>query len=243
MVSFSGLSVVIPTVDEEDTIQKVIGGIIECCETSDITEFIIVYSKNSPTEYVSRLHALPELFPHVSFTVFCQQGHGPNAAIYEAFMRARGSHVINVVADMENDPSDTAEMLRIIKEFPDTTVTASRYICAHGYDNYSKLKKILNILFNKAVRLLFRSKQTDITYLFQCTPAYILENYDFSLYKDNFILSLALTPDIYSLPIVEIPSKVGKRSSGESHLKLDYYFNFIKGILFLLLKKPKRMSK
>ncbi len=240
MDPFTGLSVVIPTVDEKDTIKQVISVICDSCAPGDITEFIVVCSAGSSEEYITYLQTLAGSFPGIGFKVFRQNSVGPNAAIYEGFTQASGSHIMNIVADLENDPSDAGKMLRIVKEHPEATVTASRYLCENGYDNYSKRKKRLNLLFNRIVRCLFHSGQTDITYLYQCTPSYIMREFDFSRYKDNFILALALTPDIYSLPVIEIPSKVGKRSFGSSHLSLRYYFNFIKGILSLSFFKPKR---
>ena len=67
--------------------------------------------------------------------------------------------------------------------------------------------------------------------MYQCTPQKLLHEYNFSQNVDSFILSLALLPEIYDIPFYEIPSTLGKRINGQSHLKLSYYFSFVKAVI------------
>lgn len=223
-------SIVIPTVDEYGDIREVIGQIYDSCDCDDISEIKLVCSKNSTEEYVQYLESLASDFPRVRIIVNRQTVPGVNAAIYEAFYAAAGSHIILLCADMENDPADVRRMIELAKQHPDAIITASRRLRSGDFDEYPKVKRYINILFQQLLHIVFNTKQSDITYLYQCTPKKLLYEYSFSAKANSFLLSLGLLPEREPIPVYEIPSKVGKRKNGYSHLSIPYYFSFIKAI-------------
>lgn len=141
---------------------------------------------------------------------------------------------------MENDPKDIAEMIAIAKRHPGAVVTASRRLRKGDFSEYPALKRACNILFQMALHVLLRTKQSDITYMFQCTPRELLYQYDFSDSVDTFILALALLPEMYDIPFYEIPSKVSTRKHGKSHLSVRYFVGFLREVLRLIKKHGRR---
>ena len=234
------LSVIIPTIDEYEDIKRVIEQIYDSCDHHDIEEIILVHSKQSQTDYIAYLHSLPEKFPEIKIVVMCQNRPGVNAAVYEGFCSACGDHVLAIGADMENDPRSISEMIFAAKQHPDAIITASRRLRRGDFANYPPIKRVFNIVFQSFLHIVFKTKQSDITYMYQCTSKKLLSEYDFSDKTDTFILSLALLPEICDIPFFEVPSTLGKRVNGHSHLKLSYYFSFIKAVTEAFRSNKKR---
>lgn len=189
---------------------------------------------------MSYLNSLKAEFPEVLIRVICQTRPGVNAAVYEGFCSSQGDHVTVIGADMENDPRDIAKMIELAKIHPDAVITASRRLEKGDFEDYPFIKRCCNIAFQETVRLILHTKQSDITYLYQCTPKEWLYKYDFSDNINTFILALALVPEMYDVPFYEIPSRVGKREHGTSHLKLSYYAGFVKAVLKMLKQQGRR---
>ena len=221
-------SIIIPTVDEYEDIGNVIRLIYDSCEHADITEIKLVCSKNSTEQYIAFLKSLCNVFPEIRIDVSRQSMPGVNAAIYESFYAASGDHIVLLCADMENDPRDVKKMIELSKQHPDAIITASRRLRKGDFDEYPSVKRVFNILFQTILHIVFHTKQSDITYLYQCTPKKIVYEYQFDDSIDSFLLSLGMLPERNQISVYEIPSKVGRRRNGKSHLKLPYYFSFVK---------------
>ena len=96
------------------------------------------------------------------------------------------------------------------------------------FAKYPKLKKIFNVVFQRIMCIAFHSAQTDITYAFQLTPLRYLQQFTFMPDHGAFAIELALLPEIYGVPYIEIPSAVGRRTEGRSHTDFKYYFGYLK---------------
>ena len=219
-------SVVIPTIDELQ-IKDVIGSILNTNDAEDIAEIIVVYSKKTTPDFISYLDSLKSMFPKTLIRTEVQPGSGPGDAAFFGCERAVGTHAVILGADMENDPNDICKMAAIAKKDPDVIVKASRRLKKETFENYPKFKKIFNVAFQKLISAAFSSKQTDITYAYQLTPIkYIREN-EFLPDHRAFAIELALLPETKNLPYIEIPSCVGRRTSGKSHTDLKYYMGYL----------------
>lgn len=215
-------------------------GIYESCNHEEIAEIIFIHNNNSTEDYIAYLNSLKADFPGICIKVMCQKRPGVNAAVYEGFYSSCGDYITAIGADMENDPHDVAKMLELAKLHPGAVITASRRLEKGDFEDYPFIKRCCNIAFQEAVRLILHTKQSDITYMFQCTPKELLYKYDFSDSVNTFILALALLPEMYNIPFYEIPSRVGKREHGTSHLKLSYYAGFVKEVLKMLKQQGSR---
>ncbi len=227
---------------EEATIGDVIGAVCENCDLSLLEEVLVVYSKRSSAEYVGFLQTLDARFPGLRVRVCCQPGSGTGDALYYGFSEARGTHVITAASDAETNPADIGAMLSMAARYPDRIVTASRRLQPGGLRQYPLWKKLFGYLFQTLLKVLFRSRQTDITFPFQCTPVEVFRGYAFSPDHSAFVLELALQPELSGVPFTEIPSSLGKRKDGVSHTTLRYYFGFLKAALGLYRRNRKRMK-
>ncbi len=216
----------VPTVDEYE-IEEVLDVLYDTCDMSLIREILIIYAKKTPPEYLDWLRNTIKKYNGPPISLVLQPGKGLGDAMYHGSMIASGSHVQILASDTENDPADVGKMAKLAYEHPDHIITTSRRLNKELLSDYPAYKKPFNVLFNTGLRVLFATKETDITYLYQCTPVKYIRAHKYPEDKTAFIMETALLTSIKKYPYIEIPSRVGKRKSGESSSDLKYYFHFL----------------
>ena len=238
MNGFTGIGVIIPTIDEIEDVKEVVSIILSTCKKEDIRDISLIYSPFSDDGFVNYLHSLKELYPDTVFNIACQPGRGVGDAVRYGITLSRGSHIVMIGADMENDPHDISVMARLSKEHPDKIITGSRNLHKEGFSEYPRIKTVINRAFQLFLKIFFRTKGTDVTYLFQSTPIDIIKEHRF-LCPEAFVLELALLAETKKLPSIEFPSKVYRRQHGSSHLTFRYYLGFIKAVFKIFFKSKK----
>lgn len=241
MNGFTGLSVIIPTIDEIEDIKEVVNIILSTCKKEDISDIALIYAPFSDKEFIGYLRSFREMYPDTVFNIACQPGKGVGDAVRYGISLSRGSHITMIGADMENDPHDIAVMAELSKKHPEHIITGSRNLKKDGFSEYPKGKTLINRAFQLVLKILFGTKGSDVTYLFQSTPAHIIKEHKF-LCPDAFVLELALLAEIKKLPSIEFPSKVYRRRHGSSHLTFRYHLGFMKA-MFRIFFKTKRIEK
>lgn len=227
-----GVSILIPAVDELE-IQDVIAAIDQGLDSDSIKETLIVLPKHATQRYRSFLQRLSEEFVHMNFRFITQKGKGIGDALYTGFFTASGTHVLMIASDLENDPADAIRMISISKKHPDCIISASRRLAENGFCNYPRIKLVFNEIFFHFIRVLFHSKQTDPTYLFQCAPRSLQKQIQFSEDHSCFVLEFAFLPEMQGIRYIEVPSVVGNRKSGKTHMHFNDYYLLMKGALKL----------
>ncbi len=242
MNSFTGLSVIIPTIDEIEDIKEVVSIILNTCDKEDISDIALIYAPFSDKNFVKYLQSFREIYPDIVFNIACQPGKGVGDAVRYGISLSKGSHITMIGADMENDPNDISVMIELSKKHPESIITGSRNLKNDGFSEYPKGKILINRAFQIVLKLLFRTKGSDVTYLFQSTPAYIIKEHKF-LCPEAFVLELALLAETKKLPSIEFPSKVYRRQHGSSHLTFRYHIGFMKATCKIFFKTKRNEGK
>lgn len=225
-------------VNETTELENLISTIYETCNLNQIGEFIIIYSRKSPSDYPEFLEGLKKNFPLIEFVTIEQTGSGLSNAVIEAYNHARFSHIIGFAADGNNDPEDIHKIMNCALENPDKIVTTSRRLHKNGFSAYSLPKKIANDFFFLLLRIVFRSKQTDITYFFECLPAEYYRKFCTGYKGKNIVAHICLLPELYGVEFIEIPSKLSKNAiEKQTNLGMKYYLATIEGIVTPLIRK------
>lgn len=239
---FTGLSVVIPTIDEIEDVKEVVSEILNSCRKEDICDIALIYAPFSERRFVELLWSIKESYPDIIFNIACQDGKGVGNAVQCGIAMSKGSHITMIGADMENDPRDLAVMIELSKKYPECIITGSRRLEKGGFSEYPKIKVLLNLAFQLVLKVLFHTKGSDVTYLFQSTPADIIKEHKF-LCPEAFVLELALLAETENLPFREFPSKVCRRKHGSSHLTFRYHLGFMKAAFRIFLSTKGRENK
>lgn len=238
MSGFTGLSIIIPTIDEIEDVWKVVDIILSTCKKEDISDISLIYAPFSTKAFVDCLHRLKSAHPDTVFNISCQPGKGVGDAVQHGIALSRGSHITMIGADMENDPHDISVMAELSKKYPDHIITGSRNLEKDGFREYPKIKTLINRAFQLVLKILFHTKGSDVTYLFQSTPAGIIKEHNF-ICPEAFVLELSLLAETNNLPSIEFPSKVFRRRHGSSHLRFRYYLGFMKAVFRIFFKNKK----
>ncbi len=170
------LSVVIPVYNERDYIETVIRNVNEVDLGMDIEREIIVVDDGSTdgTRDILRKLSEEENLRNVLKVVFHERNQGKGGALNTGFKYVSGDIVIIQDADLEYDPRDWKEMLRLIVERQADVVYGSRF--------YGKSHRILyfyHFLGNKVItylmNLLFNMTFSDIEVCYKMLKKEILD--------------------------------------------------------------------
>ncbi len=236
MVTFTGLSIIIPTVDEMKAIAETLDIISRICRPEDITEILVIHSKDSTQAHLEVLRALAGQYGDYHVRVICQPDRGLGDALFYGCDISRGSHFLMIGADRENDTYALRDMLVLAKQHPDTVITSSRTLTKDGLREYPLSKRFLVRAFGVCTRIFFGSRQTDITYAYQITPKAVFDPSFFAADHKAFVLELALMADIRTIPVIEIPTRIARRKEGVSHSGFGYYACFAETAVNMFIK-------
>jgi glycosyltransferase involved in cell wall biosynthesis len=123
------VSIVIPVYNEEATIQKLVGLVVDAPLLPGLTREIICVNDCSKDGTGKKLDELPRLFPEVGIQVVHKPvNQGKGAALRDGFKLATGDIVLIQDADLEYDPLDYPKLLRPIADDKADVVYGSRFI-------------------------------------------------------------------------------------------------------------------
>lgn len=231
------ISIFICAIDEYE-IEQVIDVILSTCDHALLEEINIIYSKKSPANYVLFLQSLIKKTDDIPIRPILQPIDGLGEAVFYGYSISKGTHIIGTVADMQLSPFDISEMIARAQKKPDVIITTSRRLRKNGFGKrYSKMKLLLNTLFNFSAHVLMHSSQTDITYPYQCMPAHCFRQYHFFRNHSGIMLEISFLPEMTGIAFEEIPSVLSSRQSGKSHSGFRYYFNLFICYIKLLIKR------
>ena len=95
-------------------------------------------------------------------------------------------------------------------------MTSSRWIKGGGFEGYSKIKWLCNYFFQKIMGILFRSRNTDMTYGYRIFPTDLMQSIRWEETRHPFFLETALKPLKLGVELIEIPAQWRPRQEGES---------------------------
>lgn len=120
------LSIIISLFNEEESLPELISWIARSLENEHLTYEIIMVNDGSTDASWKTIQELSKSYPQIHGICF-RRNYGKSAALYEGFEAAQGEIVVTMDADLQDDPQEIPEMMRMIKE--------------EGYDLVSGWKK------------------------------------------------------------------------------------------------------
>ena len=232
MGKFSSVSVVIPAIDETDSLRESIEIILKTCDQNDLKEIFIVVCERTTLECLRVIDNFVASESVVPIRLYSQARPGLGSALHESMLRVAGSHVVNIAADLDTDPFVIKDMIKVAKEHPEAIILASRWIKGGGFVGYGFVNKVLNHIFNMMLQILFFTKVNDLTYGFRFAPvdktlSVKWESAGFSIGMETNLKMLRL-----GYKIVEVPALWRVREQGDSQnsffTKLKYIITVFK---------------
>lgn len=146
-ISFKKLSIVIPLLDEEDSLRPLVNEINKALLNKGIQYevlFIDDGSKDKSLKIIKELNAQNKKFKYFSF----QKNYGKSAALQIGFNNATGDAIVTMDADLQDDPAEIINLLKKLDE---------GYDLVSGWKKKRQdpvIKKISSRFFNFITRIL-----------------------------------------------------------------------------------------
>ena len=121
------LSVVIPVLDEEETIPKLYERLVATLEKLGRSYEIIFIDDGSHDKTPQLLEELRQTDPHIR-VLSLLRNFGQYAAMAAGFERIRGAIVVTLDADLQNPPEEIPKLLEVLDQNPEVEVVAGRRI-------------------------------------------------------------------------------------------------------------------
>jgi glycosyltransferase involved in cell wall biosynthesis len=205
-----GVTVVIPTLNEERNIADVIG---ELKRIGFLDILVIDGNSKDETARIAR-----ELGVNLIF----QNGHGKGTALRQVFSYGglKGNIVVMMDADGSMDPKELFSFVEALK--PEVDVAkGSRFIHGGYSEDMTFPRKVGNLLFVALSNLLMHTKYTDLCYGFAAFKRGAIEKLYPGLTSENFEIEaeIFLRSKKLGLNVTEVPSIELRRKNGKSNLK------------------------
>jgi glycosyltransferase involved in cell wall biosynthesis len=222
------VSVLLPLMNEVESLNKTIDVIVENNPQQNF-EFIIILSPKTDSRAIENLERLKTKYSNIK--VILQVKPSLGGALIDGINSSTGSHVLMMATDLETNPSTVSMMISRSEENPDTIIATSRWAGVDsGFYGYHPLKKVLNLIFQRIFRFLYKSDLTDVTFGFRLYPRETLLEIEWQSHDFSFLLESLIAPLLQGAKVIEIPTIWSAREEGTSNNSWRYYKSY-----FLLL--------
>ena len=158
-------------------------------------------------------------------------------------MEATSSHTLMMAPDLETSPHSVKNFIAEAKKYPMDMITASRWIKRGSFEGYSKLKFILNWIFQKMFSAFYWTKLTDITFGYRLAPTELFQSIHWEELKHPFFLETCLKPIRLGVKIHEIPTSWIARQEGKSQNSLLQTFKYLRIAFKVKFEKKKNIMR
>ncbi len=149
------VSVVVPVLNEEATVERLYDGITSTLDDAGITHEIIFVDDGSRDGTYAALAALHEADARVRVISF-KKNAGQHPAMAAGMSRSRGEIIVTMDGDLQNNPADIPRLMAAIDDGADL-VSGKRATREDGFI----LRRLPSAIVNKMLRRLTRAPITD----------------------------------------------------------------------------------
>lgn len=214
-MKFESVTVMMPAVNETNSLWQTVKTIEEICPAGDIGELIIMLSKTATPECRAVSEKLRDEIKAFPVIVATQEMPGLGGAIRECMAAAKCSHTMLVACDAPMDLKCVNAMIFSAKQAPEVIATTSRWL-TRDFEGYGKARLVLNYLAQVFLRVLYGSNQTDFTNPVQIVPTKLYQSIRWEETRFAILLEMVLKPVRLGCEFREIPVECRNRSEGKS---------------------------
>ena len=209
------ISVVIPALDEAETIGETVDGLASMLEREEIDHEVIVVDDGSTDETAAIVALAGERHPGVRCLRSPNQG-GFGLAVRAGLDVFEGDAVAVMMADGSDSPADLVAYHRLLEEGYECAF-GSRFVHGSTVLDYPRTKLLLNRIVNWGIRVLFRHGYNDTTNAFKAYRREVIENVKPLLsHHFNLTVELPLKAVVRGYSYAIIPVSWQNRTAGES---------------------------
>ena len=218
------ISVVIPLLDEQDSLVELHDWIAQVMQSNRLTYELIFIDDGSRDDSWSIIKKLNTKNPSVSGIRFANN-FGKSQALHAGFEKAKGDVVITMDADLQDSPDEIPELFRLIKEENLDIVSGWK---KKRYDAYFT-KNLPSKLFNWAARRISGLKLHDFNCGLKAYKKEVIKSIEVYGEMHRYIPVLAVNAGFKN--IIEKPVTHQARKYGKTKFGME---RFINGFLDLI---------
>tara|TARA_E500000178_G_scaffold320314_1_gene343330 strand:+ start:3560 stop:4261 length:702 start_codon:yes stop_codon:yes gene_type:complete len=221
------LSIIIPIMNEINSLKKTLK-IIDKIKVKK--EYLIIYSKKlTPPNIQKEIFRLQKKYRYLRY--FSQKRPFVGGAIDLGIRNSKKNYLAIMAADLETNPYELNNMIRISQKNPQSIISADRWISEKGFSNYGFIKFLANFFFQKLIKFFFKYEILDFTFAYRIYPKRALKGYKIDELRHGFALEMLLKPIKKGFKVATVPAKWKKRVEGNSSITLQSYFSYLR-VLF-----------
>ncbi|MFM7668101.1 MAG: glycosyltransferase family 2 protein [Bacteroidota bacterium] len=214
------LSIVMPAYNEEESIPETLRAIHKAFSEVKIDHEILVVNDNSKDGTEAVLKSLTASIPTLRYVT----NPGPNGfgyAIRYGLDRFEGDCVAIMMADLSDSPYDLIKFYTTMLEKNVDCVFGSRWMKGGKVIDYPWLKKVINRIANRIIRMVMRIKYDDTTNAFKLYKREVIKGVQPLLSPHfNLTIEIPLKAIIRGFSYEIVPNSWTNRKYGESKLKI-----------------------
>jgi len=227
------LSVVVTVYSETTSIAETIETLVGR-DRGYIHEILLLVSPRSSEETFSICRECAARDSRIKIVVQ-KNNPGIGWAYREGMEAASGNYVALMAADLETEPAAVDRMVEKIVKTGCDGVIANRWLPEGGFTNYDPLKYVLNWIFQKSFKILFRTKIGDLTYGFKILSKEITRSIEWEGTLHEICVETTVKPIKRGYHIEEVASTWVARCEGASANTFFKNFRYVRSALHTLL--------
>ena len=235
-------SIFLPVIDETFSLEKTISE-IQKSSSKFVSKYLIVISKKKTTN--QSLKTILNLKKKLRKKIILVYQKKPylGGALKSAIPLVKTSHFILMASDLETNPKDVAKFIKFSLKYPENIIIGTRWGKKKSFEGYSKIKLILNKLFQVFFSVLFKVQLSDLTFGYRVYPSKLIKDINLKEEMHPILFESILIPIKLKAKIIEIPVKWKTRIEGQSSNTFLRNFLYFKTGLRIFFSNKKHLSK
>ena len=196
-------------------------------DRGDLREIILVVAPKSSEECLricedlARSHAVVRV--HIQ-----QKTPGVGWALREGMSIAKYQSVAIMSADLETEPEAVQRMYDKMKETGADVVVGTRWGAGGGFKNYHPVKLVLNWIFQRLFRVIYRTHISDLTYGFKILTKQVIDSIAWESAFHEIYIETTVKPLKKGYHVEEVPTVWIGRREGTSVNTFFRNFGYVK---------------
>lgn len=236
------ISVVTPVLDETDSVIDLCRGLLDQLG-DDLLEILIIIAPHSSAASFDACLSISRAHRGIVKVVVQKGPRGIGIPYREGISYARGTHILCIDSDGEMELASAARLRDLFKSDPQLEVgVASRWAPGGGFSGYAPQKMILNWLFQRLFRVLYRTPIHDLTYGYKMFRTDLAQRLPFIGIRHEFACEGTLLPIRLGRRVGEVPSHWTRRRAGLSKNPFIDNFRYVAMAWRTLIRPPTLLS-
>lgn len=219
------VSIIIPTLNEEDNIEQIIRGIHQVLVSNAISGEILIIDDDSRDRTGAIVQDLRKEIPSLRLIVR-KADHGLSQSVVEGFSLAEGEYLLVMDADFSHPPALIPDLLRCLTGGKDVVI-GSRYLPGGEIGEWPLRRRLISRGAIFLALLMFPSISDPVSGFFAIRKSVITGA---RLRPRGYKILLEILGKGNWLAVDEIPYRFENREAGQSKLKISIIIDFIRQI-------------